>query len=42
MKSQRVSVILDSATYQKVMEDGEIVFGDMPYAGTYYALETSD
>ena len=41
MKSQRVSVILDSATYQ-MMEDGEIVFGDMPYAGTYYALETSD
>jgi len=24
------------------MEDGEVVFGDMPYAGIYYALETSD
>ena len=41
MKSQRVPVILDSATYQ-VMEDGEIVFGDTPYADTYYALQTSD
>ncbi len=34
-------MILDSVTYQ-VMEDGEVVFGDMPYAGIYYALETSD
>lgn len=41
MKSERVSVILDSVTYQ-VMEDGEVAFGDMPYAGTYYALEISD
>lgn len=29
-------------TSNQVMEDGEGVFGDMSYTGTYYALETSD
>ena len=45
MNSERVSLTPDSATrvtYQKLTEDGEVLFDGVLHKDTYYALESED